>query len=123
GAPLYARTEKGGFAHYLVVEMKNGTPTIKVVEPGHLYAEAGPANNQVWLVSNSDLELPVRRIEASVPASLGACDELKAESRYTNSTVTVSITQCTTSGQNCDLTMAVKGDASKRASVPIFVHK
>ncbi len=132
GAPFYAPPEKGGFSHYLVVEVKNEQITYKVVEPGHLYAEEGMAKKSeermVWLINSSDLILPVRRIETSVPHSLGTCADLVVESRLTKYDgtpipVPVSIATCTPSGKENEVTITATGGAPRRSSVPIYVHK
>jgi 3',5'-cyclic AMP phosphodiesterase CpdA len=132
GAPLYAPPEKGGFSHYLVVEVTGDNVNVKVVEPGHLYVEAGKstsaAERSLWIVNSTDMALPVRRVETSVPLSLGTCAELVAESRLTTWNgkaipVPVSIAKCVTSGKKRALTIAVTGDVPRRSSVPIVVHK
>ena len=129
GAPMYARPENGGFSHYLVVTMKADQLAYTVVEPGHLYAEEGkPAKSEesmVWLVNSSDTPLPVRRLETSVPLSLGTCAELTAEGRLTGRkgpvSVPLKITGCATDGKKHKLTITLDDDAPSRSSVPIYV--
>jgi 3',5'-cyclic AMP phosphodiesterase CpdA len=126
GAPFYAPPEKGGFSHYLVVEMKNDRLTVKVVEPGHLYSET--VKSVLWLVNSSDLLLPVRRIETSVPRSLGKCADLTVETRLTKYDgtpipVPMTIAKCTPSGKKNELTIAAPDDVPRRSSVPIYVHE
>jgi hypothetical protein len=132
GAPFYAPPEKGGFSHYLVVEMKGDQLTYKIVEPGHLYAEEGKAaktsEHLVWLINSSDNILPVRRIETTVPASIGKCADLVAESRLvkydgTPIPVPVAIEHCKASGSKNELTISATAGAPRRSSVPIYVHK
>ncbi|HKS22462.1 MAG TPA: metallophosphoesterase [Thermoanaerobaculia bacterium] len=132
GAPFYAPPEKGGFSHYLVVEIKGDQLTYKIVEPGHLYAEEGKAakasEHLVWLINSSDLLLPARRIETTVPASLGKCADLVAESRLvkydgTAIPVPVAIESCKASGKKNELTISATAGAPRRSSVPIYVHK
>lgn len=132
GAPLYAPTENGGFSHYLTVEMKNDKLTYKIVEPGHLYTQDGKAasaaERMVWLINSSDMDLPARRIEFSVPKSLGTCANLTAESRLvkwngTKVAVPVKIAKCATSGDKRNLTILATDFAPKRNSVPIYVMK
>ena len=122
GASLYAPPEKGGFSHYLVVEMKNDQLAYKVVEPGHLYAEG------TWLVNSSDLVLPVRRMELRVPRSAGACADLVVESqlkKYDGTPIPVPVTKesCTASGKTNKVTIGFTDGAPRRSSVPIVVHK
>ena len=132
GAPFYAPPEKGGFSHYLVVEMKKDQLTYKVVEPAHLYTEAAtntnPAEHKVWLINSSDLALPVRRIETFVPSAIGACKDLVVESRLTKYDgtpipVPMTIAKCTLSGIVNDVTIAATDDVPGRHSIPIVVHK
>src|ERR1043165_6765919 len=132
GAPFYAPPEKGGFSHYLVVEMKKDQLTYKVVEPAHLYTEAAtnanPAEHKVWLINSSDLALPVRRIETFVPSAIGACKDLVVESRLTKYDgppipVRMTIAKCTLSGIVNDVTIAATDDVPGRHSIPIVVHK
>jgi len=132
GAPFYAPPEKGGFSHYLVVEMKNDQLTYKVVEPGHVYTQkatsANPAEHKLWLINSSDLALPIARIETIVPRAIGACKDLVAESRLTKYDgtpipVPVAIAKCTPSGNVNKVTIAATDDVPGRHSVPIVVHK
>jgi UDP-2,3-diacylglucosamine pyrophosphatase LpxH len=132
GAPFYAPPEKGGFSHYLVVEMKGDQLSYKIVEPGHVYAEEAKAakasEHLVWLINSSDLLLPARRIETSVPRSLGACADLVVESRLTKYDgtpipVPVTIANCTAYGNENHVTITATDGAPRRASVPIYVHK
>lgn len=124
GAPFYAPPETGGFSHYLVVEMKNDQLTYKVVEPGHLYSENG--RGMGWLVNSSDLPLPVRHMEMSVPRSLGKCADLAAESRLTKYDgtpipVPVTIVSCRTEGNKRRLTIAATDGVPRRSSVPVYI--
>lgn len=130
GAPMYAPPDKGGYSHYLVVEMKNDQLTYKVVEPGHLYVQAGKpqkiSERMLWLINSSDLKLPVRRIETSVPDSFGKCDALTVESRLkswdgTDIPVPLQITDRAKVNGKCHLTIALTDLAPKRSSVPIYV--
>jgi 3',5'-cyclic AMP phosphodiesterase CpdA len=126
GAPMYAPPEKGGFSHYIVVEMKGNDATYNVVEPGHLYTEDGASTGKLWLINSSDRSVPARRIEASVPESLGACADLVAESHLTKwdgtpIPVPVAIAQCTTSNGRRHLTLT--STARGRSSVPIEIHR
>ena len=112
--------------------MKNDQLTYKIVEPGHVYAEEAKAakasEHLVWLINSSDLILPARRIETSVPRSLGACADLVAESRLTKYDgtpipVPVAIASCTASGNESHVTISATDGAPRRTSVPIYVHK
>ena len=128
GAPLYAPPEKGGFSHYLVVEMKNNNPFVTVVEPGHLYVERGTHGHAAWLVDSSDTPLPARHVEVSVPASTGRCAELIASTSLTTwdnkpIPVPVEITACTTIKGRRSLTLTVAGAVPRRSSVPINVQR
>ena len=123
---------KESVGSYAVVEVKNEQITYKVVEPGHLYAEKGMAKTSsehlVWLVNSSDLPLPVRRVETSVPVSFGKCTDLAAETRLTKwdgtpVPVAVTVANCTTAGKRHNLTIAATANVPRRSSVPIYVHK
>ncbi len=82
GAPLYASPEDGGFAQYLVVRLHGDQPTYDVIEPGRLFVEAAPSpaksETKLWVVNSNNSDLPLRGIEASVPASAGECAALGA---------------------------------------------
>jgi len=83
GAPLYAPPERGGFSHYVVVRLSGDVLTYDVVEPGHLYVEAGPdlrGKPTTWIVNGNDADIPLRGAEISAPASLGPCRTLAARS-------------------------------------------
>jgi Calcineurin-like phosphoesterase len=132
GAPFYAPPEKGGFSHYLVVEMKNNQLTYKIVEPGHFYIEPekAPAASErmLWVINSSDLTLPAANIEMSVPHSLGACEDLVVETRLmkydgTPICVPMKIAGCKPSGKMNKLTIVATEGVPNRHSVPIFVHK
>lgn len=132
GAPMYAPPVKGGYSHYLVVEMKNDRLTYKVVEPGRLYVQAGKAEKSsermFWLINSSDLELPIRRLETSVPESFGKCNALTVESRLKNwdgteIPVPLQITHRAKANGRCHLTIALTDLAPNRSSVPIYVMK
>ncbi|HEV8431928.1 MAG TPA: metallophosphoesterase, partial [Thermoanaerobaculia bacterium] len=74
GAPMYARPENGGVSSYIVVEMKGSDATFNIVEPGRFYVQG--AGDVVWLINSNDVEIPARRIEATVPAAVGKCGAL-----------------------------------------------
>jgi len=72
--------------------------------------------------------LPVRRMETSVPRSVGACKDLVAESRLTKYDgtpipVPVTIASCTPTGKVNKVTISATDGAPRRSSVPIYVHK
>jgi hypothetical protein len=128
GAPMYARPEVGGFSHYLVVEMKGNDSVVTVVEPGHLYVANGTHGHAAWLVNSTDTPLPARRVELSIPASVGKCAELLATTSLTTwdkkpIPVPVEITNCMTSNGRRNLTLTVSGDVPRRSSVPIDVQR
>lgn len=128
GAPLYARPEAGGFSHYLVVQMKDNSPVVTVVEPGHFYVERGTHGHAAWLVNSTDTPLPARHVEVSVQASTGRCAELIASTSLTTwdnkpIPVPVEITRCTTANGRRHLTLSVAGDVPRRSSVPINVQR
>lgn len=84
GAPLYAPPEKGGFAHYLVVQVKGSGGSTQVtyttVEPGHLGIGEGattPDGDTLWFSNGNDTgsaTLPVRGVALTLPAQqYGSC--------------------------------------------------
>jgi len=89
GAPLYAPPERGGFAHYLVVQVKGSGGSVQVsytsVEPGHLGVGEGastPDGDTLWFSNGNDTGsalLPVRGLALTLPAQqYGSCAELQA---------------------------------------------
>lgn len=128
GASKYAPPQNGGFSHYVVVEMKGNTPAISVVEPGLFYVEHGTHGHAAWLINSSDIPLPARRVEFKVPDSVGPCADLVASTSLKTwkgqpIPVPVTITNCTTSGNERELTLAVTGEVPRRSSVPIDVAR
>lgn len=121
GAPLYARPEKGGVSSYIVVEMKGNDATYNVVEPGRFYAEG--AGDVVWLINSNDVEIPARRIEATVPASVGKCGDLAfTQTLAKKFDGEIREVSCKASGGNLDLTLETSKDMPKRSSMDIRVH-
>ena len=126
GAPLYAPPENGGFSHYVVVTVKGDRVSYQAVEPGRLYVEQW--KGMTWLVNSTDLDLPIRRMELTVPSSMGTCDELTVESRLTKwdgtpIPVPVEKVSCTSTGTSRELTIAATNPIPRRSSIPIVVHK
>jgi hypothetical protein len=88
GAPLYAPPERGGFAHYLLVQVGAGPDSkvsYNVIEPGHLGMAEGasvPEGDTLWFVNGNDTvdpKLPIRQLEATLQAGqYGSCAELRA---------------------------------------------
>jgi hypothetical protein len=86
GAPLYAPPERGGFSHYLIVQVtgrgRDLQVSYRVIEPGHLGVGEGvkpAAGDTLWFSNANDtgsLALPVRRLEWNLPADRsGSCAE------------------------------------------------
>jgi 3',5'-cyclic AMP phosphodiesterase CpdA len=129
GAPLYAPADRGGFSHYLVVRVTDGGVSYDVVEPGRLYAESGPREKGIrrfWIVNSNDVELSLRGVSVSVPAALGPCSSLTAESALkkrdgTPVPVPVAISACATRAGRRELTLRMT--APRRVSVPVAVHR
>lgn len=72
GASLYATPDRGGFSHYIVVQVKGSELSYQLIEPGHLFTEAAkgaPGETKLWVVNANDSELPLRGIEAPLPAA------------------------------------------------------
>ena len=121
GAPMYARPENGGVSSYIVVEMKGNDATFNVVEPGRFYAEG--AGDVVWLINSNDVDLPARRIEATVPASVGKCGGLAfSQTLAKKFDGEIREVSCKPSGANLDLTLETSKDMPKRSSMDIHVH-
>ncbi len=81
GAPLYASPEDGGFSQYLVVQLRGARVMFDVIEPGRLFTQAvagAPDAASLWVVNSNNSELPLRGIEATVPAAAGDCAGLTA---------------------------------------------
>lgn len=121
GAPMYARPENGGVSNYIVVEMKGSDATFTIVEPGRFYAEG--AGDVVWLINSNDVDLPARRIEATVPASVGKCGALAYDQTLAKKfDGEIHEVNCKASGGNLDLTLETTKDMPKRSSMDIHVH-
>ena len=121
GAPMYARPENGGVSSYIVVEMKGTDATFNNVEPGRFYAEG--AGDIVWLINSNDVDIPARRIEASVPATIGKCGALAFDQTLAKKfDGEIREVSCKPSGANLDLTLETSKDMPKRSSMDIHVH-
>lgn len=122
GAPMYARPESGGVSSYIVVKMKGNDATFDIVEPGRFYAE-GSGGDVVWLVNSNDVDIPARRIEASVPASVGKCGALAfSQTLAKKFDGEIREVNCKPSGGNLELTLETSKDMPKRSSMDIHVH-
>jgi hypothetical protein len=121
GAPMYARPENGGVSNYIVVKVKGSDATFDIVEPGRFYAEG--ANDVVWLINSNDIDLPAKRIEAKVPASVGACDSLVFDQTLAkNFKGAIHLETCKPWGGSVELTLSTTEDMPKRSSMDIHVH-
>lgn len=71
GAPLYATPDAGGFAHYLVVQLRGSQVSYDLVEPGRLFVEpVAGGEGRAWVVNSNYAALPLRGIEI---AGAGDC--------------------------------------------------
>jgi hypothetical protein len=121
GAPLYAPPENGGVSSYVVVEMKGNDATFNIVEPGRFYAEG--AEDVVWLINSNDVDIPARRIEATVPASAGTCGALAFDQTLAKKfDGEIREVACKASGNSLDLTLETSKNMPKRSSMDIHVH-
>jgi len=120
GAPLYAPPEHGGFSHYLVVRLHDGKVSSETIGPGRLFTQAvpaGPGETRLWVVNGNDSDLPLRGIEAALPAGAD-CKGLSAtaEVPYRARTAPeVTIAAC------ADGKARLEADATRRRSVLVTV--
>jgi hypothetical protein len=123
GAPMYARPENGGVSNYIVVEMKGNEATYNIVEPGRFYAEADRDRpGVVWLVNSTDTPIPARRIEATIPGTVGKCGELDFIPKLKDYTGKIKEVNCVTSGADIQLTLTSDVDMPRRSSLEIDVQ-
>src|ERR1043166_1740944 len=102
--------------------MKGNDATFNIVEPGRFYAEGG--QDVVWLVNSNDVDIPARRIEATVPASVGSCGSLVADQTLAKKFKgDIQVVSCKASGNNLDLVLATSADMPGRSSMDIHVHE
>jgi 3',5'-cyclic AMP phosphodiesterase CpdA len=129
GAPLYAPPERGGFSHYVIVRLAGNALSYDVVEPGHLYVEAGPdlhGKATTWIVNGNDADIPLRGAPIAAPSSLGPCRSLLARSdlKKTDGTpvpVPVSVRGCSSGARGRQAILAL---ASPRGtSVPVSLRR
>jgi hypothetical protein len=136
GAPVYATPERGGFSHYVVVQMTGDKLTYDVVEPGRLYvepaaAQAGAkpvAEARFWIVNGNHIgRFTLAGIEVEVPAKLGACGDLTVATemrRYNGQPrpVPIEITSCTP-GKTVHKLRLKAMDVPQGSSVPVVVRR
>ncbi len=130
GAPLYAPPDRGGFAHYLLVRLEGEQARYDVLEPGRLFTEGGRATRagerRLWVVNSNDAEIPLRGATASVPAKLGPCPALAAESDLKTRDgqavpVPVRVSSCNRRGTQRELRLQLV--APPDVSVPILLRR
>jgi hypothetical protein len=124
GAPMYARPENGGVSSYIVVEMKGNEPVYNVVEPGRFYAEADKDRpGVVWLVNSTDTPIPARRIEVTIPGTVGKCGALDfIPQKLKDYTGKITEVNCAASGTGIQLTLTSDVDMPRRSSLEIDVQ-
>jgi 3',5'-cyclic AMP phosphodiesterase CpdA len=148
GAPAYATPDRGGFAHYLVVRLHNGTPSFDVIEPGRLgfaaddspqRAAAHSREERFWVVNGNDTPVPLRGLLASTPVRIGACSRLVAESGLpvsngkeplpislscrVPSTLNGAPARLHTSGNSGESRFLLSLEAPARTSVPVLIRQ
>ena len=108
---------------YIVVEMKGNDQVYKVVEPGRFYAEADRDRpGVVWLVNSTDTPIPARRIEVTIPGTVGKCGALDFIPKLKDYTGKIREVNCAASGTDLQLTLTSDVDMPRRSSLEIDVQ-
>jgi hypothetical protein len=128
GAPLYASPDRGGFSHYIVVQLSDGGVAYDVVQPGHLSVEdAGRAAGakKIWVVNSNDADIPLRGV--SLDASrIGPCPAIRVRSdlrRRDGTPVPIPVSKLSCSGSKGGSRLRLGLIAPAGTSVPILLQK